>query len=213
MKTHGGVENLQIRLIRRCSSKEEMDAVEIESIVVYRTWCEHGGMNFNKGGNGGSVKGLRKLSQTARQAKKQQLLAFYLENDVSNETRQKLSIARISWLEENLHKCKEHANKAQITLRNHLDNDEEFKKKYLETQAANARLGNAAMCYKLATDPLFNEEFGKKISMKLSEWCKNNPEQVKIRAQKIADSQTVEQRQAKSRKGWETRRKNNRESK
>ena len=88
-----------------------------------------------------------------------------------------------------------------------------------------AKLGGEAFLERLSSDPHFREEYSEKISNAVSSWCKDNPDKVANRAQKIAQARvengtwissireanskvTQEEWISRAKKGWETRKKN-----
>jgi len=220
-----GVDNCKIRMLQRCSSEEEMNQREVDLIVEHKTNIKFGGMNFDIGGKGGRPKGVYVTSAETKEKISVATRAYY-DNRVYTEEERKLLSERSKKIYQNdPNLASRRAKNSWLKMKSKAEVDEEYRENLQKLMTTKAKLGGEAFLERLSSDPNFREEYSEKISNAVSSWCKDNPDKVANRAQKIAQARvengtwissvreanskvTQEERISHAKKGWETRKKN-----
>lgn len=218
-----GITNCVVRTLATFVSEDEMNSAEIEFISTLKTHVEFGGLNIDKGGRGGRTKGTYVPSEVTKKKQSESMKAHYERQPMTQETKERISASQIEahTRDDTLGKKKNFKSWSTISDRR---KDASYDLSFRVLMHEKAQSGGAAFLENLK-DEQFRRDFSNKISMSVSEWCKNNPDLVKKRSKKAllnrekngvwlervrASSKLVtkEERQRRISKGWETRRKN-----
>lgn len=132
-----GVNNLELRVLRSCSSSEDMYTLEIECIESLRTSTEFGGMNVHRGGKGGRVFCLeetrRKISSSLK-----------IHHEREPQSREKSKAGRIRWLHTTPNAASDRAKLAWETKRKRAAEDPKYAIKMHDAAVSRGKRGKEA---------------------------------------------------------------------